>query len=283
MVLVERRPVAGVDAEALAADHLVGGELAGDLGVLDDLAQLLPHELGGQVVGLPCRAAGRCRRRGTRRPPLLPAPLELGPALLVAHLEGGLRRCAPCGPRSRVGMRRFSARNSAYSALISFTVDRVERLVPRRHGEGGGALEHRELGGLLGDDRDRLDGRRARADHADALPGEVDALVGPLAGVVGRARRRTSAPGMSGVLAALRQPVAMTTKRAVTSSPWSVLHPPGAGRVVEGGRGHLGLELDVPAQVEAIGDVVGVRRGSRAAGRSARVHSHSCCRSSSNP
>ena len=40
--------------------------------------------------------------------------------------------------------------------------------------------------GLLGDQRDRLDGRRARADHADLEPGEVDAFLGPFAGVPDR-------------------------------------------------------------------------------------------------
>ena len=41
------------------------------------------------------------------------------------------------------------------------------------------ALEDGELGGLLGDDRDRLDARRAGADDGHPLAGEVDALVRP--------------------------------------------------------------------------------------------------------
>jgi hypothetical protein len=42
------------------------------------------------------------------------------------------------------------------------------------------ALEDRELGGLLRDQRDRLHGRRVDADHADALPGDVRTLGGPV-------------------------------------------------------------------------------------------------------
>ena len=53
--LVEGVPVAGVDAQPLAADDLVGRELAGGVRVADDLVELLPDELGGGVVGLPCR------------------------------------------------------------------------------------------------------------------------------------------------------------------------------------------------------------------------------------
>ena len=157
-----------------------------------------------------------------------------------------------------VAMRRFSARNSRVLGLDLLHLDRIERRVPRRHGEGGGALEHRELVGLLGDDRDRLDGRRARADDADALAGEVDAFVGPLAGVVGRAleRRRAGDVGRVGGAQAAGGHDHEASRQVVALIG---LHPPGAGRVVEGGRGHLGLELDVLAQVEAIGDVVGVR------------------------
>ena len=70
---------------------------------------------------------------------------------------------------------------------------RVERLVPRRHGEGGRALEHGELGGLLGDDRDRLDGRRPGADDPDPLTGEVHRLMGPPPGVERRALERLGA------------------------------------------------------------------------------------------
>ena len=46
------------------------------------------------------------------------------------------------------------------------------------------ALEHGEVRGLLGDQRDRLNARRAGADHGDALAGEVDAVMRPAAGEI---------------------------------------------------------------------------------------------------
>jgi hypothetical protein len=54
----------------------------------------------------------------------------------------------------------------------------------RRHAEVRGPLEHVQVLGLLGELRDELDAGRARADHADALAGEVDALVRPARAVV---------------------------------------------------------------------------------------------------
>ena len=53
--------------------------------------------------------------------------------------------------------------------------------------------------GLLGDHRDRLDAGRAGADHADALAGEVDALVRPAARCGAARPRSARGPGMSGM------------------------------------------------------------------------------------
>ena len=50
VVAVERLEVAGVDAQALAADDRLRRQALGDLGVLHDLADLVAHELGGGVV-----------------------------------------------------------------------------------------------------------------------------------------------------------------------------------------------------------------------------------------
>jgi hypothetical protein len=77
------------------------------------------------------------------------------------------------------------------------------------------------MGGLRGDDRDRLDGRGAGADDAHALPGEVHALVRPVPRVIPRALEALEA--LAGFWAVERQPVAMMQNRADTSSPRSVL------------------------------------------------------------
>src|SRR5918994_5687362 len=57
-------------------------------------------------------------------------------------------------------------------------------MVAEREGVVGGALEDGEVVRLLGDLLGDLDAGRAGADGPDPLAGEVDALVGPLGGVV---------------------------------------------------------------------------------------------------
>ena len=118
---------------------------------------------------------------------------------------------------------------------------------------------------LRRDHRDRLDRRRAGADHADAHAGEVHAFMRPVAGVVGlalearqslevrRARVRQRAGRHDDVL----RGVAL----AVVGG-----HRPAIGALVEHGRGDAGVELDVGAQVEAVGDVVGVFQDLRLGG-----------------
>src|SRR5690606_37546881 len=61
---------------------------------------------------------------------------------------------------------------------------RRERAVARRHAEVRRALEHGEVAGVLGDDRDRLDRRRAGADDADALAVERHRMMRPQARLV---------------------------------------------------------------------------------------------------
>src|SRR5450759_2934848 len=70
---------------------------------------------------------------------------------------------------------------------------RVERRGLGWHREVRGPLEHRDVRGLLGDERTRLDARRAGPDDTDPQPAEVDALVGPLAGVEDPALEGTDA------------------------------------------------------------------------------------------
>ncbi len=60
----------------------------------------------------------------------------------------------------------------------------VYRVVAERDGVVGGTLEDGEVIRLLGDLRGDLDAGSTRADDPDLLAEEVDALVGPLGGVV---------------------------------------------------------------------------------------------------
>ena len=63
---------------------------------------------------------------------------------------------------------------------------------------------------------------------------------------------------MAGSNGADRQPVAATTHRHTKESPPSVSTVHSAARLVPGERRYLGLELDVPAEVEAVGNPVEV-------------------------
>ena len=115
------------------------------------------------------------------------------------------------------------------------------------------------------DQGDRLDRRRAGPDHADPQAGEIDPLVRPAAGVVrgpaeiiepievrqvgrGQAAGRHDAPGGCGpgAIVGLDHPATL----------W----------LVERCGPHAGIEPDVPAQIEPIGDVVGVAQNLRLGG-----------------
>ena len=63
---------------------------------------------------------------------------------------------------------------------------------------------------------------------------------------------------MSGIRAFDRQPVASTTCFAVTVLPSEVVTDQRIGAFVEFGAIDAGVELDVAAQIKAIGDMVGV-------------------------
>ena len=71
-------------------------------------------------------------------------------------------------------------------------------------------------------------------------------------------RRKVSMPSISGCFAAERQPVAMTQELRRHPVAAVGVDVPALRRVVPGRGGHPGLELDVAAQVEPVGDVVHV-------------------------
>ena len=123
--------------------------------------------------------------------------------------------------------------------------------------------------GLFGDDGDRLDARRSGADDADALAGEIHALMRPLPGMIAfaakrlaslevRDLRRGEAPDRGDEVGG-RQPVA----------PVGLDHPFAAGLVIAG-TGHAGAELDVAPQVELVGDIIQIPQDLRLPGIAAR-------------
>ena len=142
-------------------------------------------------------------------------------------------------------------------ALDPGLVFRQEPAVARGEAVVRRALEDGEVIGLRGDRRRGLDAARAGADEPDALAGEVDAIARPRCGEVdvtveaiepgdvGRDRGR-QAPDRGHEIARRHRVVVVGADL------------PPVRRVVERGRGDAGGELDVAAQIEAIGDVVEV-------------------------
>ena len=119
--------------------------------------------------------------------------------------------------------------------------------------------------GLLGEERDRLDPRGARADDPDALPGDVDALVGPPAGVIRRPREGIDAVDLRELRR--RQAADRHDQEAgVVRSPASVSTDQRAEASFHVAAVTLRLEADVAAQVESIGHVVGVGEDLRLGG-----------------
>src|SRR5262249_33236678 len=85
--------------------------------------------------------------------------------------------------RAETGVQRFLARSEERLFVLRDVVV-LQHPVLRRHAEVRRALKDRQLLRLRGDDRNRLDARRTRADDADALAGEVDAGVRPAPRVI---------------------------------------------------------------------------------------------------
>jgi hypothetical protein len=182
--------VAGVQARALGADRVLGAEVVGDVLVLDDLVDLAVDPPLGRVVGL---LAGRQVDEGGEQvdqAAALPRGLEDRIPLGVGDFQrrpgrGGDRHAGP-GLALRLPVRR----------IVGLAVGDLRRTQPpiacgqrvRR-----GALEDGQVVGLLGDDRDGLDAGRAGTDDADPLPGQVDALMRPVRGQIGRASERLDA------------------------------------------------------------------------------------------
>ena len=151
------------------------------LGVVDDRADLLAHELTGRLVRsrIDDQVVERTDHREDR--PLLPRLFVPLPAFLLGHGEGALGR----------DLARHAARRPSRLLPVRSTICldpggivRADRAVVRRQREVRRALEHGELGCLGRDDRNRLDRRRSGTDDPDALAGEVDPLVRPPSGEV---------------------------------------------------------------------------------------------------
>ena len=203
--------VAGVEAGPLGAEVVVGrAERLGDLGVVDDRADLVADEAGAT-----CRSPRRwCRvsvngcqltpsihracHIASKRGECVPRRTTIECADLRRRARG--RRSADWRPRrgrrrGRRGTRpcRSSATGPLWAGIEKF-------------GVRWNTVSWSACSAMIGIDWMR---RRAGADHGDALAGEVDAVVRPLL-VKYTSPPKRSVPSMSGSFGTDRQPVAIT-------------------------------------------------------------------------
>ncbi len=133
----------------------------------------------------------------------------------------------------------------------------LEPAHPPRQGVRRRALKYTELQGFAGDDRDQLDTGRARADDADPLSGEIEAFLGPAAGEQ-RGPGEVGHPGDVGFQRHRQDAGGSDHKRCGEGLTRLGSHRPGRGLLVEGHRDDLGVERDIAAKVEPIGNEVQV-------------------------
>ena len=180
------------------------------------------------------------------------------------HVE---RKIETGRPSARLGPQRRIVR------LGRLQVFRRQAFVAGRHRPCRRALEHREASCLLRDDRDRLDRRGAGADHADPQPGEVDTVMRPFAGVIDRPAKILHAREFRTVRrrqAADRHDAEFCAKpcRRDRSRCASIFRLSSNVAAVTRVSNTIS-----PAQVEAVGDMVGVGRGFQAAARTSPTSS----------
>ena len=186
VLAIESFVITGVETGALGTKReIVGAQRFCGLRIAHDGTDLLAHELRRSVI--------RCLTyqhivegqqhliQGAARP----TGFIDATAFFIADLERGLfhRRIRHAEQRMARGFAMFSVTGFERSDGRL-----VQRPIAGRQTVGRRALEDGQLRGLLGDQRNRLDGRRAGADHCHALAAEIDALMGPVSGVIGVAR-----------------------------------------------------------------------------------------------
>ena len=186
---------------------------------------------------------------------LAPRLLEGGVALFIGDVQS---RSVGKRHHLRAALRLASALAMFGVALLPlFLILGVHGPVGGREAVVGGALEDVQMVGSFGQHRNGLDAGRSGADDADHLAFQVDALPRPAGGVV---------PGA--LVIADPFEIGDVGGGEATGRGDEILgrdgfapigsDGPAPGRLVVGRTDHGGFELDVTAQVEAVGHVVGV-------------------------
>src|SRR5215472_15766596 len=161
---------------------VVRAQRSGRVWILHDRTNLLADEFGDQCVAVDVAAlVGPELAQYVDKIPN-------GPGLLEALATLGIVQLPAHGCLLRIG--NASERPSRLLAVAGPVIIQ-QGLAIRWHwtvvcgqGKVGCTLKDGQMYRLLSDQRDRLDARRARTDHGDALAGELDLLMRPPAGKV---------------------------------------------------------------------------------------------------
>ena len=262
VVAVVAVEVARVGTQALGAYHVGGRQEIGHFGRTHDLANLAAHKVGSYCVGF---LVGNHVIEGARETDAagLPASLESLRELLRADIEDRLVGNRKSGhARRRFARRLAQLRVTAFGRVFIFG---IQRRVAGRQAVIGSALEHMQVGGLLGDLGNQLDCRRAGSHHTHAQTGEVHRFVGPQAGVVGLSFEAVE-PGdfwQRGGRQATGGHDAVTRSKHIALVG---LDGPEVGVFVELRRHHTGFQLDPPFQVETLSHMVDITQYLRLCG-----------------
>src|SRR5690348_9647815 len=233
---------------------VLGHELFGDHRILNARADLVADELGEVLVGLP---AGH-NVVEVAQPFFEP---RLRPQLLIQR--------EPLFPRDLEGVARVEVVGKAgggfANSLVNFRVGglepalrlRVDQPIPQRRTVIRRALENREMGDLLRDYRYELDGGGARPDYSDALAGEVRLFLRPFAGVIRDALEALN-PFKRGRVISGQDADRRDEKLCARTLAIVDLDFPAMRLFVVDRRGDPGIELDVRAQIELVGDIIEV-------------------------
>ncbi len=161
-------------------------------------------------------------------------------------------------------------RSNLAGACAVLTIDRLEGPlllvaqgpIPGRDRKIGRALKHGQRCRLLGQLRNRLYAGRSGANHTDALPREIDALMGPLPSVVdgpfevantrniGQARHRQGAGGHD------------AERRGKLTTVLSAQEPELAS-FIKDRRGHPGVQPQIAPEVKTVGHMLDVAQDFR--------------------
>ena len=238
----------------LAEPVILGNQPVRRLGVVDEAPDLGGEEVAPGRVGIAVEhhvavVAGELRE--ARAPPHL---LEERGAFLIRVVEGGTivrdveesaRRCVQCG-----------ADGLEVLPELHLLVRR-DRCVVERRAPIGRALQHRQGGGRLGDDRDDLHPARPGAHDGDALAGEVDGAVRPQTRVVRLALELLPARNVGEVRDGEHTRGGHELVRPGDGAG-VVGHRPQRGLLVVLGRRDAGVEAHVAPEVEPVHHVVQV-------------------------